>query len=523
MRISKKEKQRFQNRTEREKQAFAYWKANPVEAVKSWFKVTPEDYQADILTSVFTGGKDRVAVKSAHGVGKTTTLSWAGHIFLNCFEHSRLVATAPTFPQLHDALWPEYAKWQLRMPDNLKSAWDISGNHIRHKGFPETWFAVSRTSNKASNLQGFHGTDIMIQADEMSGIAPEVFEVIEGTLSEAGEDGKTAFLLCMGNPNFTAGEFYNAFHANKELYERITVSGDPAIFSMIDAEEVNGVYHPQHGRVYLSKRVTRKYVNTMRKKYGETGGVFDVRVRGLFPRQEDSAIIPLEWAQRAAGRDLPNFDKIGDPVTIVMDVARMGADETVRSSFRRGQQVRMDVWAKTTTEQCVDHLWDEVKYWEGLGIAVARIIVDEPGVGGGVVDTGRRRGLNITPYNGGESMKKDKDPEEDCRMFVNRRARDYWHVRRMFETGRISIINDEVLVNQLASVQYGYDDKTDKIKVESKQKMRDRLGDDASPDRADVIVMGSAPWYSFNSAVGLIGEEDIIYGEDRERLDMDLA
>lgn len=41
--------------------AFEHWRKNPVEAVKDWFKVTPEDYQGDILNNLFTGG-DRKSV-----------------------------------------------------------------------------------------------------------------------------------------------------------------------------------------------------------------------------------------------------------------------------------------------------------------------------------------------------------------------------------------------------------------------------------------------------------------------------
>lgn len=501
-----------------------YWRENPVEAVKDWFKATPDDYQGAIINETFVGGEDRTVGKSAHGVGKTTTLSWAGWLFLILNERSRLVATAPTFPQLHDVLWPEYAKWQLEMPDALADQWEISGNHIRHKDkkLSKSWFAVSRTSNKAANLQGFHGTDIMVQCDEMSAIPSEVFEVIEGILSSAGEKGLTAKLLGMGNPNFNAGELYQAFYKNRELYNRFTISGDKGIFSLLDLPDEQGVYHKDHGKVYFSERVTQKYRDTMMKKFGESGGVYDVRVRGLFPREEDAAIIPLAWAERAAQSvELPRFDKIADPVTIVMDVSRGGSAETVMSAFRKGHEVRKKFWSKTSTEQCVDHLVDEFKYWKEQNIAVARIVVDEPGVGGGVVDTGKRRGLPITPYHGGETMKKDKDPEDDMRMFANRRARDYWTVRRKMELGQISILDDEDTINQLASVHYDYNER-DRIQVESKRKHRDRLGEDAHLDRADVIVMGTAPWYSFNSANAFIAEEDVSFGEDRPTAEMDL-
>jgi hypothetical protein len=495
--------------------AYEYWRKNPVEAIKDWFKVTPTDYQGQVLTDLFVSDKDRVAAKSGHGVGKTTLLSWAGWIFLILNEQSRIVSTAPTFAQLHDVLWPEYAKWHVHMPEGLSGEWDISGGHIRNKKSPKTWFAVARTSNKSANLQGFHGTDIMVQGDEASAIPPDVFEVIEGIMSNAEEEGQTAKLLLTGNPNFTSGEFYNAFHKNSELYNLYTISGDPRIKAIASETKQN------HGLIYYSSRVSKKYCDTMEKKYGIDSAVYDVRVRGLFPRLDDAACIPLQWAENAVAVDVPPFDAVADPITLVMDVARQGGDETVLAHFRRGHCLSMKTWAKTSTVQCEDIVIDAIKNIEAQGLTVERTIIDEPGVGGGVVDGLRRRDVVVTPYNGGESMKKDKDPDDDCRMFANRRSRDWWYTRRAFELGMVRIPDDETLINQIASVQYGYNEK-ERILVESKNKMRDRLGDDASPDRADVIVMGRAPWYSFRGSNTSISEDDIIMGDDRPAAEMEL-
>jgi phage terminase large subunit len=219
-------------RTDREKAAFAAWLAEPVSAVKDWFGVTPDDWQGDALNGIFTD-KDRCAFKAAHGVGKTTLFAWAGWIFLECFENSRLVMTAPTFAQLHDVLLPEYGKWHSKMNDTMKGEWNISGGHIRHKGAPYEWFGVARTSNKPANLQGFHGEYLMIEGDEASAIPAPVFEVIEGALSEAGDDGKIAKLLIGGNPNFTTGELYDAFNRNSDLYHCVTVTGDPTLLAQV--------------------------------------------------------------------------------------------------------------------------------------------------------------------------------------------------------------------------------------------------------------------------------------------------
>jgi hypothetical protein len=35
--------------------AYANWAKNPVEAVKDWFKVTPDDWQGDVLNGLFPG------------------------------------------------------------------------------------------------------------------------------------------------------------------------------------------------------------------------------------------------------------------------------------------------------------------------------------------------------------------------------------------------------------------------------------------------------------------------------------
>ena len=503
-----------------ETKAFRFWMANPVEAIKDWFRVTPDDYQGDIINELFLDGTERLVAKSGHGAGKSATLAWAGWLFLNFYPLSRVAATAPTFAQLDDVLWPEYARWHMQMPQGLGDQWIITGGHIRHKLNPKVHFAVARTSNRPENMQGLHGPHIMIQCDEGSGVAPAVFEVIEGALSEAGKNNKVAKLIMMGNPNFTGGEFYNAFYRNKDLYSRFTLSGDPELLTQLDIEQ--GDDHKDHGRTYFAPRISDKYRATMLKKYGY-GGVYDVRVRGLFPLMDDTAVIPLEWIEAATLIEPPKSDNVAHPVTIVMDVARFGGDETTLCAYRQGVPCReMKAWAKTSTEQCVDILIDENKYWKELGVRVERNIIDEPGVGGGVVDSARRAGLPITPYNGGASLKQGQDPDEDIRMFANRRSRDWWRVRRAFELGQIPLGGmgeNETLINQLASVKYDYNER-EKIQIESKRKMRDRLGDDASPDRADNIVMGTAPWYSFTGTNAVVSEQDIFFGDDRPQAEM---
>jgi len=493
--------------------AFEYWKANPVEAVKEWFKVTPTDYQGDIINALLKPTGEcavRVAAKSGHGVGKTTLESWCGWVFLMTRPHSRIPATAPTINQLCDVLWPEFAKWHQKMPEQFKGMWEISATHIRHKKHDKTWFATARTSNKPDNLQGFHNEHVLVLVEEASGVPANIFEPIEGILSNAEEKGEEALLLMVGNPTQTAGEFFNAFGKNKALYERFTISGDTTL-----PDDKNG------GRIYISPRVTKKYRETMAAKYGRDSAVYDVRVRGLFPKEADDVVIPLAWAEAAQYLTLPHYDRAKDPITLVMDVARFGGDETVLSEFRLGHCIKMEAWPKTSTNQCADIL-HEAYYERADRLTPGRVVIDEPGVGGGVVDTARRDGIPITPYNGGRSMVKGVDPDDDVRMFFNRRSRDWWYVRRIMERKFKKIPIDETLVNQLASVKYDY--VNEKIKVETKKEMRERLGEDASPDRADTIIMGMAPYVSLENAIPLELWDlpgNVIYGEERPTANMD--
>lgn len=500
-------------RTDREKAAFAHWLAHPVDAVKDWFHTTPDDWQGDLLTALFTGDVDRVAGKAAHGPGKTAVDAWAGWIFLNCFMDCRVVATAPTFAQLHDVLFPEFSKWHNKFPDRIKQEWVISGGHVRHKLNPLDWFAVARTSNQPSNLQGFHGTDILILADEASAIPANVFEVMEGALSEAGELGKTAKLLMAGNPNFNSGELHDAFTRNQELYHRITITGDPDFLASLGIE--HGDNHADHGHTYYSPRVKKKYVETIAKKYGRDSAVFDVRVRGIFPRAADDTIISLDNAERAAALVPPSFDPVADPFSVIIDPSRGGAAETVIGMARQGIVLEFASYkGKLTTHQVAAHAHDMVMKHKLKGLRLAEIVCDLPGIGGGVIDVLRKDySYPVREYDGGKPLVKGVDPDDEVKMFQNKRARDWWRLRRRLEVGNYPIPNDDVCVAQLASVKYRYMKGTEKIVAESKQDMKDRLGPEASPDRGDVVVMAQAP--DFTVANAGIGSEDVFVGEDR--------
>lgn len=499
--------------------ALLEWSQNPVQAVKDLFDATPEDYQGDMLNDMFVLGKDRLAGKSAHGTGKSTTLSWMGWIFLMTRPMSRVVATAPVQAQLRDVLWPEFSKWHGKMNERFRSMFFLSSEHIRCKAAPMDWFAVARTSNKPENIQGFHNLYLMILIDEASGVPGPVFEVIEGALSDAGKQGGESKLAMMGNPNFASGELYDAFNKNADLYARYTLSGD-----------AETQFSPVDGRVYVSNRVTETYRRNIARKYGK-GAIYDVRVRGVFPKQDDLAVIPLEFAERCLMVELPYFDPVADGVIIAADPARFGDDETTIAVARRGHIIKLKAYPKTSTWDTAALIDDEAVFWEEQGIQVLDIRVDEPGVGGGVIDTLRQPkaegderqggfGRAVTAYNGGKALVQGTDPDDEIRTFLNRRARDYWKVRREAEQGLFAIPTDDPdIPAQMATLRYDTMENQ-KIRVESKKMLKARLGMGSSPDKSDVIVIAKADFYSMaDESTPQTSEEEILRGMRRERLD----
>lgn len=495
---------------------------NPVQLVKDVFNATPEDYQGDMLMDIFTPGKDRMAGKSAHGTGKTTLLSWAGWAFLITRPLSRLVATAPVQAQLRDVLWPEFSKWHACMPDQIRNMWMLSSEHIRNRAHPNTWFGVGRTSNKPENVQGFHNENLMFIIDEASAVPGPVFEVIEGALSDAGKAGGDSKLIMMGNPNFSSGELFDAFGKNASMYSRYTLSGD--------AETAFG---KRDGKVYVSNRVTQKYRDNISRKYGK-GTIYSVRVRGTFPEEDDTSVIPLAWAEAAKMVELPHFDMYADGVIIACDPARYGDDETTICVIRKGHVIKLKAYSKKSTFETAELIDDECELWEELGIPILDIRVDEPGVGGGVIDILRRDkakdgetnggfGRAVTAYNGGKALVQGTDPDDEIRTFLNRRARDYWKVRRLLEQGLCHLPeDDEELPAQMATLKYETMENQ-KIRVESKKMLKARLGAGSSPDRSDVVVIGLADNISMADEIsGSVEEVEVIHGRERPALEQEL-
>src|SRR4051794_5867971 len=92
---------------------------NPVLFVRELLGAEPDRWQVAFLQNV--AKHDRVAVRSGHGVGKTTVLAWLCLWFLLTRFPVKIAVTAPSATQLESALLPEVSKWMRRLPESFAS------------------------------------------------------------------------------------------------------------------------------------------------------------------------------------------------------------------------------------------------------------------------------------------------------------------------------------------------------------------------------------------------------------------
>jgi phage terminase large subunit len=404
--------------------------------------------------------KRRVSIRSGHGTGKSTFMAWCVLWFLACYFPAKVPATAPTNHQLEDVLWAEIAKWHRQMAlkvPALAAEFEWSAGAFRMKSAPNESFSVARTSRpeKPEALQGFHSDNILFLIDEASGVADNVFEVAEGALSTDG-----AFVVMAANPTRQSGYFFDSHHKMRSAWAALHWSG-------ID-----------------SPRVSRQYVENMRKKYGEHSPVFKVRVLGEFIGAVDG-VISLELCEAAKRRDVAVIASA--PVIWGVDVARFGDDSSALAKRKGNVQLEpvTEWWGKDTMQVAglIKAEWDKTPEDE----RPAAINIDVIGIGAGVVDRLAELqlpayGVNVAETEAVNASSPRNAKGEPIRQYNRQRDELWFKCREWLEAKDCRFADDDETVAELTTPTYSIL-SNGLIKVEGKDEMRKRGV--KSPNRAD--------------------------------------
>lgn len=429
-------------------QFITLYRNDPNLFVKEVLGVEPDEWQKDFLTAVASGER-KISIRSGHGVGKSTTASWAMLWFLLTRYPVKVVVTAPTSAQLYDALFAELKRWVKELPQPIQDLLDVKQERIELKASATEAFISARTSRaeQPEALQGVHSDNVMLVADEASGVPEAVFEAAAGSMS-----GHNALTILLGNPVRSSGFFFDTHNRLKDEWWTKRVS-------CID-----------------SARVSKEYVDDMKSRYGEESNAFRIRVLGEFPKSDDDTIIPMDLLESAKHRDTRAYEDA--PIIWGLDVARFGSDSSVLCKRQSNVVHTLERWRNLDLMQLTGAVVAQYEACDHKN-RPAEILVDSIGLGAGVVDRLRELKLPARGINVSESPAMGA-------TYLNLRA-ELWHkAKAWLEKRDCKIPNNEDLIGELATVRYTFT-SNGKIKIESKDDIRRRGL--KSPDMADAFVL----------------------------------
>ena len=409
-----------------------------------------------IEASIKKQSLDRISIRSGHGIGKSTVISWILLWYLYCHYLAQVNCTAPTGDQMYDVLWKEVSKWLKLMPRHVQTKFEWQANYIRIVEHPEAWFARARTARKESPeaLAGMHGENVLALIDEASGVHDEIFNTMEGSLTDY-----KPMIIMISNPTRLIGYFYDSHKGS-------------------DAKNwQNFVFNSEQ-----SPFVDNAYVQRIIDKHGKDSDEYRIRVLGEFPREDavdEQGYVPL------LGKDdikqIPQSDdnKFVGQLRLGIDPAGEGKDKTAwvaRDAFR----------AKVLHEEAISNpkqiAQRTIGFCELYKINAEDVYVDMFGIGAETV-----KELYFSGFYVHSVMVGDKpDDDEDQERFLNKRACFYFRLRKWIKSSG-ELERHKAWEEELTSVRYRRSSGHQRLQIMSKKEARSKGYH--SPNVSDALML----------------------------------
>ena len=434
----------------------------PLQFVRETLGDKPYDKQEEILRAVeqaanAADGIRRVSVVGCNGSGKDWIAARVILWWMNTRDPAKIIVTGPTTRQVTDIVWRE-----------LRTAYKNSAKPLRgtvrraalYEMEDAESFAKGFASNSPFNLQGYHSPNMLVVVTEAHAVKDAYMDAL---LRQ-----NPSLILMVGNPSSADGVFYDSHHSKREQYHAIQIS----------AHDTPNI---QEGRVVIPGMITQLDIDDRKLDWGEDSDSYINSILGEFTENPDSVVVPLSVAREAAER---HIEPEGE-VIVACDVARGGNDKTVVVKRQGGN-------AEIVHSQRGNDLMEVTgvlkRYCEENHVDT--LIVDDVGIGAGVVDRLREQGVppvgRLIPFNGGARP-------NDAEHFYNRGAEVWWAMRGRYMDGSISAPASEALIGQVAGRKYTIN-SNGRIQLQRKRSLRN------SPDEADALAMTFAATPAFKNA-----------------------
>ena len=450
------------------------WYRNPLAYVIEHIGDVPTHQQAEILKAF--EHHNFVAVRSGHGIGKTTLDGWLINWWLDTRGKIAPI-TGAGGDQLSDIVWPKVVETNRRKWEWIGRQYEITSEEIRCKDKAEVWKGVLRTARADNDdaLQGFH--DCMFFIDEGSGVRDGIFEVASGAMGDPG-----AFGFMTGNPTRLDGYFYDIFHKPSFWY-CMNFSSEKSIaekeysYKFVDAMgDIRTI--TTHGRQ------TMKWIEDMRKTYGLNSNTYRVRVLGEFATLGQDLVVEERWLENVFDKTREWDGKKKGKRRLGIDPAWEGEDDTA-FVIREGIEILYvkvihgnDPYEVAEIAKLLFKEWD-----------CDDICVDTIGVGAGVYSNLLHAEENGRRYPVVQVVVSESAPDDSDGKYKLLRDLLWWRARKFFRTKPVRFRGSEIdplwvqLKNEMKSPSYKIE--SGKIKVESKSDMKKRGL--RSPNIADAL------------------------------------
>ena len=184
---------------------------------------------------------------------------------------------------------------------------------------------------------------------------------------------------------------------------------------------------------------------------------------------------------------------------ITADIARFGEDKTVIMVWKG--LVCVDIL--TLFKQPISVVSNEIQRLKNFhNVPTSHIIVDEDGVGGGVVDILKCVGF----VNGSSPIEKDGVKQN----FINLKSQCYFLLAEKVNKGEIFIKLENIeiknlLIQELEQVKRKDMDRDGKLSVLPKEQVKARIG--RSPDYSDALMMRM--WFEYRPQIKPLSEQQL--------------
>jgi hypothetical protein len=459
------------------------------------------------------------AVKSCHDVGKSYTAGSIGPWWIDIHEPGEafVITTAPTSEQVGAILWREINrthvlaqldgyitgdnKWKL--PYLVRREHDDRGRFKKttEKKRQELAELVALGRKPAdynpAAFTGIHARYPLIIIDEACGVPKALYEAVDSLATNA-----NARVLAIGNPDDPSSYFeevcrpgsgWNVIRIDglrSPGMTRTRIRPFPRLRELMAKEGIRPSDEDIPDDLY-DLLIDPQWIEERIRRWGVDSPVFSSKVRGEFPRMSVDSLIHPHWVTLAQARETPDSPYLRE---MGVDVARYGSNRSIicmRSAARLRIIKDIPYGPLTELSGWVIRIGNELAPIEN-----PLAVVDESGLGGGVVDILREEKYPVQGFIGNATSKdllKNGKPR-----FDNLRSELLWRVREAF-AGRSGTgvdgwpdldPSDDETAAQLVNIKYSVN-RHGQIHVESKDEMAARGVD--SPDRLDALALSMVP------------------------------